>query len=108
MQFVLPMCTKMQFVSPLETARRCRDMIDLAEQAVASGIQTAVSDAVVAALMARASADGSVLNVLINLASIHDVSFKNACRDEARPLMAEVADRTAIIIDAVRVSLAQV
>ena len=46
------------------------------------GNTNSASDAGVAALMARAGVEGAVLNVLINLGSVKDEAFKQACRDE--------------------------
>ena len=48
------------------------------------GNTNSASDAGVAALMARAGVEGAVLNVLINLGSVKDEAFKQACRDETR------------------------
>ena len=55
------------------------------------GNTNSASDAGVAALMARAGVEGAVLNVLINLGSVKDEAFKQACRDETGQLANEAA-----------------
>jgi glutamate formiminotransferase/formiminotetrahydrofolate cyclodeaminase len=55
---------------PLETARACAEVVDLAEVAAARGNSNAVSDAGVAALLADASCRGAAYNVRINVAAL--------------------------------------
>ena len=74
---------------PLQTARLCRQAIELAALAAEKGNRNSASDAGVAALAARAGVEGSVLNVLTNLGGIRDDAFKKACAAEAESLAAE-------------------
>ncbi len=67
---------------PLETARACLDAMQLSLVVAEKGNTNSASDAGVAALMARAGVEGAVLNVLINLGSVKDDSFKQSCRGE--------------------------
>lgn len=60
---------------PLEVASDCLATSELALTALRSGNPNAASDAGVAALLALAGAEGALLNVAINLASIKDVSW---------------------------------
>jgi len=55
---------------PLRTAEACARALDLARAVASVGNVNAVSDAGVAAWMARAGAEGAALNVKINLASL--------------------------------------
>src|SRR5262249_25767993 len=55
---------------PLATAAACLKVVELAGVAARSGNSNAVSDAGVAGLVARAAAEGAILNVQINLKSI--------------------------------------
>ncbi|HJR64669.1 MAG TPA: glutamate formimidoyltransferase [Gemmatimonadaceae bacterium] len=55
---------------PLETARACAEVVELAEVAAARGNSNAVSDAGVAALLADASCRGAAYNVRINVAAL--------------------------------------
>ena len=82
---------------PLQTARLCLDAMALAEQAAVSGNRNAASDAGVAALAARAGVEGAVLNVLINLGSIADASFRAGCVAEADRLVAEARRRCDLV-----------
>jgi glutamate formiminotransferase/formiminotetrahydrofolate cyclodeaminase len=55
---------------PLETARACAEVVELAEVAASRGNSNAVSDAGVAALLADASCRGAAYNVRINIAAL--------------------------------------
>jgi glutamate formiminotransferase/formiminotetrahydrofolate cyclodeaminase len=55
---------------PLRTAKACLEALRLAESAARHGNVNAASDAGVAGLLARAAADGAILNVRINLKSL--------------------------------------
>lgn len=74
---------------PLQTARFCVEALRLALVAAIKGNTNSASDAGVAALMARAGVEGAVLNVLINLGSVKDPSFRKACLAEAEDLTLE-------------------
>lgn len=71
---------------PLETARLCLQALELVGEAAATANTNLVSDAGVAALVARAGVDGAVLNVLTNLGFILDEEFKQSCRRESERL----------------------
>ncbi len=60
---------------PLEVAQDARKVLDLAAVAVRDGNPNTVTDALVAALMARSAVLGAVYNVRINLASMADPVF---------------------------------
>ena len=55
---------------PLGTAEACLEVLRLAEQVARLGNPNAASDAGVAGLLARAAAEGAILNVEINLKSL--------------------------------------
>jgi len=61
---------------PLETAKLCLEVIELAAEIGRLGLRASVSDAGVAALMACAGVEGAVYNVRINLPSIEDPGFR--------------------------------
>ncbi len=71
---------------PLGTARACLEALELSRLVAERGNRNSASDAGVAALMARAGVDGAVLNVLINLGSVRDETFRQACRAETDAL----------------------
>jgi glutamate formiminotransferase/formiminotetrahydrofolate cyclodeaminase len=74
---------------PLDTARLCVDAVRLAAEAARLGNRNSISDAGVAALAARAGAEGAALNVLINLSAIQDATFRQNCVAETAALVAE-------------------
>jgi glutamate formiminotransferase/formiminotetrahydrofolate cyclodeaminase len=59
---------------PLETARACVRVLELAAAVAARGNTNAVSDAGVAALLAEAACKGAVYNVRINVSALEDKS----------------------------------
>lgn len=59
---------------PLETARACVRVLELASVAGTRGNPNAVSDAGVAALLAEAACRGAIYNVRINIAALEDPS----------------------------------
>jgi glutamate formiminotransferase/formiminotetrahydrofolate cyclodeaminase len=71
---------------PLQTARLCLEAIALAEKAAELGNRHSVSDAGVAALAARAGAEGATLNVRINLGGIADTAYTAKAAAEAAAL----------------------
>jgi glutamate formiminotransferase/formiminotetrahydrofolate cyclodeaminase len=72
---------------PLETARACRDVAQLAATCAAKGNQNAVTDAGVAALLAEAGCRGAAYNVRINVASLTDRSAGEALSTEVADLV---------------------
>jgi glutamate formiminotransferase/formiminotetrahydrofolate cyclodeaminase len=74
---------------PLQTARLCLEAIALADKAARLGNRNSASDAGVAALAARAGAEGAALNVRINLAGIADAGFKARASEEVAAIEAE-------------------
>lgn len=75
---------------PLTVLERTREIVDLARTAARSGNPASVSDAGVAALCARAAAEGAYLNVCINLPSVADPTWVDATRQRARELVEDV------------------
>jgi glutamate formiminotransferase/formiminotetrahydrofolate cyclodeaminase len=69
---------------PLETARACAEVAELAERTAARGNQNAVSDAGVAALLAHAACRGAAYNVQINVASLPDRDAGRALTEAAQ------------------------
>ena len=86
---------------PLETARACADVTELAEVVANKGNSNAVSDAGVAALLAEAACKGAAYNVRINVAALEDKSVGQSLVDEARQLVERAARHTAATVAAV-------
>jgi glutamate formiminotransferase / formiminotetrahydrofolate cyclodeaminase len=73
---------------PLETARACAEVAELAALVAEKGNTNAVSDGGVAALLAEAACKGAVYNVRINVTSMSDRSLGEGLLNEARQILA--------------------
>jgi glutamate formiminotransferase/formiminotetrahydrofolate cyclodeaminase len=78
---------------PLETARACARVAELALVAAQKGNTNAVSDAGVAALLAEAACRGAVFNVRINISSLDDRSLGAGLIAESAQLLAQTRAR---------------
>jgi glutamate formiminotransferase/formiminotetrahydrofolate cyclodeaminase len=78
---------------PLETARACVRVLELAAAVGARGNTNAVSDAGVAALLAEAACRGAVYNVRINVGSLDDKSKGARLIEECGRLLTLAAER---------------
>lgn len=76
---------------PLETARACAEVAELAAVVAEKGNVNAVSDGGVAALLAEAACKGAVYNVRINVSSMSDKSLGQGLLDESKQVMARTA-----------------
>lgn len=74
---------------PLSVARASCRILPLARTVVARGNANAVTDGLVAAMMARTAVLGALFNVKINLSSIRDEEFTGALAEEAARLERE-------------------
>jgi glutamate formiminotransferase/formiminotetrahydrofolate cyclodeaminase len=76
---------------PLETARACAEVAELAALVGEKGNTNAVSDAGVGALLAEAACKGAVYNVRINVTSMTDKSRGAGLLEEAKQVLARTA-----------------
>ncbi len=74
---------------PLEVAEMGIRTLSLVEILVKEGNQNAITDAAVAALMARSATIGAIYNVRINLLSIKDATFRDRVKHEAERIERE-------------------
>jgi glutamate formiminotransferase/formiminotetrahydrofolate cyclodeaminase len=79
---------------PLETARACAGVVDLAFAVAEKGNSNAITDAGVAALLADAGCKGAAYNVRINVASLDDRSRGEQLVREAIELVRRTEART--------------
>ena len=86
---------------PLNTAKTAAEVFPLAEAAVKSGNRNAVTDGLVAAMMARAAVLGALLNVKINLGSIKDEAFVKELQAACGALQEEAIAAEQRILDLV-------
>lgn len=78
-------------IVPLETARACAAVADLALAVAERGNQNALSDAGVAALLAEAACKGAAFNVQINVVALEDRTPGAPLVDEALAMVAKVS-----------------
>ncbi len=74
---------------PLNVLKKCIEALNLAEEVARTGNRNSISDAGVAALLAKAAAEGAYYNVIINLPGIQDNPFKSLVLDKAKFLRHE-------------------
>jgi len=75
---------------PLETAEACASVVRLAAQVVAKINPSTLSDAGTAALLGEAGLRAAQLNVMTNLAAIHDPAFVQAKQQALNVLLTDV------------------
>ncbi len=80
--------------TPLETARACAKVADLALAVAQRGNQNALSDAGVAALLAEAACKGAAFNVAINVAAMENRSLGAPMSVDAQALVERVSALT--------------
>jgi glutamate formiminotransferase/formiminotetrahydrofolate cyclodeaminase len=90
---------------PLETARACARVAELAAVVATRGNSNAVSDAGVAALLAEAACRGAAYNVRINVAALEDKSRGSSLAAEATELVARTASAAASATAAVEAAI---
>ena len=78
---------------PLSVAETGVGLLTLAGTAVREGNSSAVTDAVVAALMARSAVIGALYNVRINLMSIKDMTFRDEIAKQVELLEKEAIEK---------------
>jgi glutamate formiminotransferase/formiminotetrahydrofolate cyclodeaminase len=86
---------------PLETARLCGEVTEIAAAVAARGNTNAVSDAGVAALLADAACRGAAYNVRINVAALPDRSVGASLATEAQRIASETSERAANVVELV-------
>lgn len=90
---------------PLETARACAEVAELAELAATRGNVNAVSDAGVAGLMAQAACRGAAYNVKINVAALPDHDAGRALAEAADEFTRQASARATAVTEAVEAKL---
>ncbi|MEA2055237.1 MAG: cyclodeaminase/cyclohydrolase family protein, partial [Candidatus Thermoplasmatota archaeon] len=78
---------------PLETAKTCEKILNVAQIVAEKGNQSSITDAAVSALMAKAGVESAILNVKINLGSIKDEKFVEKLSFELDELEISTSDK---------------
>ncbi|MEO7646960.1 MAG: cyclodeaminase/cyclohydrolase family protein, partial [Gemmatimonadaceae bacterium] len=90
---------------PLETARACAEVAELALTAAERGNTNAVSDAGVAALLAEAGCKAASYNVRINATSITDRGVATRLNDQTAEIVRRVSEAAAKVAATVEAAL---
>ena len=86
---------------PLETARICEKIFEIARIVAKKGNQNSITDSAVSALMAQVGVESAILNVKINLGSIKDEKFVNRISTEINKLKNSADRKTSEILNIV-------
>ncbi len=84
---------------PLETAKKCFHVIELADTLVEKGNPNSVSDAGVAAEVALAGVSGACMNVLINLTSVEDESYCDDTKNKVEDIMEKAESLQKVVFE---------
>lgn len=90
---------------PLETARKCTQILDVARIVAEKGNKNSVSDAAVSALMAQTGLQAAILNVRINLTSIKDTEYVHTVSTELHELLQSAMEKSSEILGIVEKNL---
>ena len=90
---------------PLETARKCMQILDIARILAEKGNKNSISDAAVSALMAQTGLQAAYENVRINLLSIKDTEYVQKITTELDELLRNAMEKSATILGIVEKSL---
>ncbi|UCF12054.1 MAG: cyclodeaminase/cyclohydrolase family protein, partial [Thermoplasmatales archaeon] len=90
---------------PLETAKTCEKILDIAMVVAKKGNKNSITDAAVSALMAQAGVKSAILNIKINLGSIKDDKFVERITFETDELQKNADDKANEIMKIVENSL---
>ena len=90
---------------PLETARKCTQILDVARIVAEKGNKNSISDAAVSALMAQTGLQAAILNVRINLTSIKDSEYVHNISTELHELLQNAMEKSAEILGIVEKNL---
>ena len=89
---------------PLSVAKRVCTLFPSIEKVLTHGNTNAVTDAMVATMLARTCALGAIYNVRINLSSIHDEAFVKELEGECNKLQAIAVSEEARLLKNISIS----
>jgi methenyltetrahydrofolate cyclohydrolase len=83
---------------PLETARKCLQILDVSRVVTEKGNKNSITDAGVSALLAQTGVQAAMLNVRINLSSIKDEDYVTQVTTELQELLQDTMQKSAEIL----------
>jgi formiminotetrahydrofolate cyclodeaminase len=90
--------TKIAAEVPLQVAQKANKAMDVIHTVATTGNRNAVTDACVAMMCARTAVIGALLNVRINLMSIHDTKYVDRLTKEADLLEKEAIEKETALL----------
>lgn len=90
---------------PLETARTCMQIMDVARVVAEKGNKNSISDTAVSVFLAQAGVQAAVVNVRTNLGSIKDTEFVQQVSTELNDLLQNAMQKTTEVLGIVEKSL---
>ncbi len=84
---------------PLEIARKCARLVELADPAARMTNVQAIGDVAMAAYLAEGALRGAVINIDINLRSVKDQEAVRQLNEQAQALLPELQDRVVKAIE---------
>jgi formiminotetrahydrofolate cyclodeaminase len=90
---------------PLETARKCMQILDISQIVAEKGNKNSISDAAVSSIMAQAGLQAAIWNVRINLTSITDIQYVHKISTELPLLLQNATKKSGEIIEIVEKNL---
>jgi formiminotetrahydrofolate cyclodeaminase len=90
---------------PLQTARKCVQILEVAHVVAEKGNKNSISDAAVSALMAQTGVQAAMLNVRINLSSIKDQDYVQQVTTELQELLQNAMQKSTDILNIVEKNL---
>jgi formiminotetrahydrofolate cyclodeaminase len=84
---------------PMQTARMCAQVLEVAEEAAPILNPAVISDVVVGALLTQAALDSAVVNVEINLATMTDAATVNRLSSELEQVRSATDGRLKRVVD---------
>jgi len=94
---------KVAAIVPMKIAKKSYKLMDYCEEVIVNGNKNAVTDGMVATMLARTATLSAIINVKINLSSIKDEKFVKDLSDEIAILENKVKEKESIIIDNVKI-----
>ena len=90
---------------PLKVMEKSYQALELAQVTAEKGNINSISDAGVAALLGKTAVEGAYFNVLINLPSLKDESFRTEVTAQANEIMNKATQLSNLILKTVREKL---
>lgn len=93
---------KIAATAPMKIAKKSYELMYYCEEVIKGGNKNAVTDGMVATMLARTATLSAIVNVRINLSSIKDEKFVEDLNNEIDILESKVKEKESIIIESIK------